>query len=306
VRALVTGTAGFIAGHLARRLVADGHEVTGLDLHPRDDQPFESVVADVRDAEALARLCRERRPELVFHLAAQASVSVSMREPDLDVEVNVLGTIRLAQAAAEAGARRFVFASTGGALFGQPEVLPASEDTPLQPASVYGASKLAAERYLQLLAPGWDLEVAVVRPANVYGPEQNPHGEAGVIAIFTRRMLSNEPVTIFGTGEDTRDYVYVDDIVEAFVRAADAQAAATALAGTGEETSTNRIFELTARAAGYERPPEHGPPRAGDIQAIALDASRARELWGWRPQVSLDDGIERTVDWFRETQGSAE
>lgn len=299
MRALVTGTAGFIAGHLARRLVADGHAVTGVDLRPRDGQPFETLVADVRDADAIARICAERRPDLVFHLAAQASVSVSMREPELDIEVNVLGTLRLARAAAEAGARRFTFASTGGALFGQPEVLPAAEDTPLRPASVYGASKLAAERYLEILAPGWDLEVAVVRPANVYGPEQNPHGEAGVVAIFAERMLRNEPVTIFGTGEDTRDYVYVDDIVDAFVRAAQAPTPETALVGSGQQTSTNRIFELTAAAAGYARPPELGPPRPGDIAAIALDASHAAAVWGWQPHVSLETGIERTVEWFR-------
>ncbi len=298
MRVLVTGTAGFIAGHLARRLVADGHEVTGIDLSPRTDQPYEMVVADVRDAEALTAICNERRPELVFHLAAQASVAVSMREPDLDVEVNVLGTLRLAQAAAEAGAQRFVFVSTGGALFGQPEVLPATEETPLQPASVYGVSKLAAERYLELLAPSWGLEVAVVRPANVYGPEQNPHGEAGVVAIFAARMLRNEPVTIFGTGEDTRDYVYVHDIVDAFVLAAEAPEAATALVGSGEQTSTNRIFELTAQATGYERAAERGPPRPGDIEAIALDSTRALEVWGWRPTVSLEIGIRKTAEWF--------
>lgn len=300
MRAIVTGTAGFVAGHLARRLVADGHEVGGIDLAARTDQPYETVVADIRDAEAMARICADRRPELVFHLAAQASVSVSMREPDLDVEVNVLGTLRLAQAAAAAGARRFVFASTGGALFGQPELLPANEDTPLQPASVYGASKLAAERYLELLAPNWGLEAAVVRPANVYGPEQSPHGEAGVVAIFARRMLRGEPVTIFGTGEDTRDYVYVEDIVDAFVRAAEAPEAATALAGSGEQTSTNRIFELTAQATGYELAPEYGPPRDGDIEAIALDSTRALEVWGWRPSVTLEDGIARTARWFLE------
>ena len=298
MRVLVTGTAGFIAGHLARRLVSDGHEVTGIDLSPRTDQPYETVVADVRDAQALTAICNERRPELVFHLAAQASVAVSMREPDLDIEVNVLGTLRLAQAAAEAGAQRFVFVSTGGALFGQPEILPATEETPLQPASVYGASKLAAERYLELLAPNWGLEVAVVRPANVYGPEQNPHGEAGVVAIFAARMLRNEPVTIFGTGEDTRDYVYVDDIIDAFVLAAEAPEAATALAGSGEQTSTNRIFELTAQATGYERAADPGPPRPGDIEAIALDSTRALEVWGWRPTVSLETGIRKTAEWF--------
>lgn len=299
MRAIVSGTAGFIAGHLARRLAADGHDVTGIDQRPRADQPYETVVADVRDAEALTRICVERRPELVFHLAAQPSVSLSMREPDLDVEVNVLGTLRLAQAAAAVGAQRFIFASTGGAVFGQPESLPANETTPLRPESVYGASKLAAERYLELLAPGWDLEVAVVRPANVYGPEQNPHGEAGVIAIFAGLMLRNEPVTIFGTGEDTRDYIYVEDAVDAFVRAAEAPAVATALVGSGEQTSTNRIFELTARAAGYERAADYGPPRAGDIAAIALDASHASEVWGWRPTVDLETGITRTVEWFR-------
>ena len=301
MRVLVTGSSGFIAGHLVRRLVAAGHQVTGVDIAAprRPVAGWQDVRLDLRDDGGVARVVAEARPEVVFHLAAQASVSVSMREPRLDIETNVIASVTLARAAAEAGTRRFVFTSSGGAMFGAPAVVPADDDTPVGPRSFYGASKASAEQYLKIVEWETGMTVASVRPANVYGPYQDPHGEAGVVAIFAERMLRGDAVTIFGTGEDTRDYVYVDDVVEAQVRAADAPAGEMCAIGTGIETSTWRIFELLSQCCAYERAAVMGPPRAGDIPRMALDASRARAAWGWTPQVSLEDGLARTVESFR-------
>lgn len=302
MRVLVTGSSGFVGSHLVRRLVADGHEVTGLDQAPqrRPFEGFRDVRADIRDEVAVTRLLQEVRPEVVFHLAAQVSVSVSMREPRLDIETNVLATVLLANAAAAAGTRRFVFTSSGGAMFGQPPHVPATEETPVAPRSFYGASKVAAERYLAIIEAETGMSVASVRPSNIYGPWQDPHGEAGVVAIFAQRMLRGQDVTIFAPGTDTRDYVYVADVVEAQVAAAMAPQGAMCLIGTGVETSTRQIFDVLAAHCGYERPPVMGPRRPGDIERIALDTTRARELWGWAPRVALDEGLGRTVEAFRE------
>ena len=279
--------------------------MTGLDfVAPRTSRPPEmrDLRIDVRDAEAVRRAVLETRPEVIYHLAAQASVSVSMREPEVDIETNVLGSVHLIRAAIEAGTRRFVFVSTGGALFGEPPVVPVTEELPAAPESVYGASKFAAEQYLRLLAKPADIELSVVRPGNIYGPAQDPHGEAGVVAIFALRMLANAPATIFGDGSQQRDYVYVADVVEAAVRAA-TDTPATCLIGTGIGTSTQTIYEQLARLAGYERAPEYAPERPGDIQRIMLDSSHARAVWGWEPQVDLETGLAKTVRWFRETSG---
>jgi UDP-glucose 4-epimerase len=305
-RAAVTGACGFIAGHLVARLVEDGHAVTAIDhvaAPPPPRPPLPAGVtahkADIRDQDAMRHILAAARPGVVYHLAAQISVPASMRDPDLDIETNVLGTLNVARAAAEAGARRLVFVSTGGALFGEPAAIPVTDDTPTAPASVYGASKLAAERYLALLAPGWGIEVSVVRPGNVYGPAQDAAGEAGVIAIFTNHMLRDEPSTIFGDGGQRRDYVYVGDVVDALVRAG-AGTPGTCLVGTGVATSTREIFDLLARLTGSARPPVIAPERPGDIQRITLDGSRAKQAWGWEPRVALEDGLARTVAWFRE------
>ena len=299
--ALVTGASGFVGGHLVARLVREGMPVVALDsAAPRTPFPagVHDLRIDIRDHDAVARALAEARPAVVYHIAAQASVAISMREPELDIATNVLGTVQLARAAVAAGVQRFVFVSTGGALCGEPATLPVTEHTPVAPESVYGASKLAAERYLALLLGGSGTALAVVRPGNIYGPAQNPHGEAGVVAIFAARMLAGEPVTIFGDGSQQRDYVYVDDVVDAIVRAATAPPD-TCLVGTGHGTSTRAIFDVLARLTGYARPPELAAERPGDIQRIWLDSTRARERWGWQPRTTLEDGLARTVDWFR-------
>ena len=302
MRVLVTGSSGFVGSHLVRWLVTNGHEVTGLD-HAEPRRPVEGwrdVRGDILDEALVPRLLAEVRPELLFHLAAQVSVSVSMREPRLDIETNVLGTTLLARHAAGAGVSRFVNTSSGGAMFGEPGVVPASDETPAEPLSFYGASKVAAEHYLRIVAHETGMTVASVRPANIYGPWQDPHGEAGVIAIFSRRMLRGEEVTVFAPGTDTRDYVYVSDVVDALARAAFAPTGEMCVIGTGVETSTLDLFHALAAQTGYEQAPVMGPPRPGDIRRIALDARKAEAVWGWTPRVSLHDGLARTVEAFRE------
>ena len=300
-RAVVTGSSGFVGSHLAARLAAAGRAVTGFSNTP-PRQPSPPGVAehpgDVRDADALTGVIAEARPEVVFHLAAQASVPVSMRDPVADIEANVIGSVRVAQAAAAAGARRLVFFSTGGALFGQPETLPAGEHTPIEPQSVYGASKIAAEHELGALCRHLGLELSVLRPGNIYGPGQDAAGESGVVAIFATRMLAGAEATIFGDGSQQRDYVYVDDIVDAALLAATAEPA-TCEVGSGVGTSTLAIFQHLARLTGYDREPVFAPERPGDPQAVYLDPSRARERWGWEATTSLEDGLAATAEWFR-------
>ncbi len=301
MRVLVSGSSGFIGTHLVTRLLADGHEVVGLDLEaPRvTTTGWRAVRGDIRDESLVTALVAEVRPEAVLHLAAQVSVSRSMREPMLDVETNVLGTLVLARAAAAAGVGRFVNTSSGGAMFGEPDRVPVDDGSPVHPLSVYGASKVAAERYLAIIGAETGMSVASVRPANVYGPGQDPHGEAGVVAIFSQRMLRNDEVTVFAPGTDTRDYVYVADVVEAFVRAMQAPEGAMCLVGTGVETSTLDILHELATLTGYQRDPVMAPPRAGDIRRIALDARGAREAWGWEPRTTLREGLAHTVEAFR-------
>ena len=301
-RAVVTGSTGFVGGHLAARLAAAGCAVTGLSNAPPRRPPPDGVterLADIRDADAVARVMADARPDVVFHLAAQASVPVSMRDPVADIEVNVIGSVNVAQAAAEAGARRLVFFSTGGALFGQPDALPAGERTPIAPTSVYGASKIAAEHELGALCRHLGLELSVLRPGNIHGPGQDAAGESGVVAIFAERMLAGREVTIFGDGSQQRDYVYVADVVEAALLAASAEPA-TCEVGSGVGTSTLAIFRRLARLTGYDREPEFAPERPGDPAAIYLDPSRARARWGWRATTGLDEGLAATVAWFRE------
>lgn len=299
--ALVTGAAGFFGSHLVARLARDGCAVTGIDIAPHQrTQPdgVQIVAADVRDADALRRVIADVRPAVVYHLAAQASVTVSMSDPAHDIDVNVLGSVRVAQAAIEGGVQRLVFVSTGGALYGEPDQLPVTEAATPAPLSVYGVSKLAAERYLTVLAAAEQVDLSIVRPANIYGPGQDPLGEAGVVAIFAAKMLRDQPVTIFGDGSQLRDYLYVDDAVDATVLAAISEPS-TCLIGTATGTSTLDVYHLVARFAGYEREPQYEAERPGDIQRITLASERAKRLWGWEASTSIEEGFAATVDWFR-------
>lgn len=298
---LVTGSSGFIGSHLSSKLAGRGYSVVGLDVvPPRVSLPpgVEAIRGDIRDESELRRILFDKRPNVIYHLAAQTSVAVSMRDPVVDVEVNVLATVQLAHLAAEAGVRRLVFFSTGGSLYGQPEQLPVDENTAAVPVSIYGSSKLAAESQLRVLAQQGVFELSVLRPANVYGPHQDSEGEAGVIAIFIARMLSDEPVTIFGDGTQSRDYIYVDDVVDAAMMAASGPFA-TCVIGTGIGTTTQGVFDKLAELCRYQRAPMFASERPGDIAGIELDSSRALSVWGWKPRVNLDHGMATTVEWFR-------
>jgi len=257
---------------------------------------------DIRDPEVRA-VVAEVRPDVVYHLAAQISVSVSVQEPVLDADVNIGGTLNLFEGMRELKSPaskpvKLVYVTSGGTAYGNPEVVPTDESTPVWPLSPYGASKLAIETYLPIYERLCDIDYSIIRLANVYGPRQDPHGAAGVIAIFTRAMLAGRTPTVFGDGNDERDYVFVSDVVEAIARAGERSLPGPFNVGTGVCTSTNRVFEIIADYCGHSEPAVHGPDRPGDINRISLDSTRAKEQLGWEPRISLEAGLQRTVEWF--------
>ena len=302
-RALVTGGAGFVGSHLVDRLLADGYSVcvvddlsTGSTSNVSPNAEFHRV--DICNATPLHDVALRFRPEVVFHAAAQTDVRRSVREPDFDARVNVVGGLNVLRAAAAAGARRIVYASSA-AVYGNPARVPVSETEPTRPISEYGASKLAFEHYLGAYSARGLIEYAALRYANVYGPRQRSSGEAGVVSIFTRQMVAGEPVTIFGDGSKTRDYVYVGDVVEATVRAAAGPSDVVANVGWGREVSDLELFRAVAAAAGYTRKPTYAPDRPGDVARSCLDAAVAQRTWGWRPVVPVADGVRRVVEYAR-------
>ena len=304
MRVLVSGGAGFIGSHVADRLVADGHDVVILDDlstgHVEHLQPNARFYQMDLHSPWIDELFRIERPEAVVHQAAQASVRRSVEDPVFDAGVNVLGTAALLQASVHHGVRRFLFASTGGALYGDADVTPTPEDYPTLPVSPYGASKLAAEVYLRTFHAMHGLSYAALRYANVYGPRQDPHGEAGVVAIFTRRLLSGEKARINGDGKQTRDFVYVGDVAEANARALGSDAVGSFNVGTGIETDISTIFQLLKRLTGSNQPEEHGPPLPGEQRRSVVDARKIEKALGWKPKTSLQAGLDATVQYFRE------
>ena len=294
MRALVTGGAGFIGSHLVDALCARGDTVAVLDdlsSGKRERVPAGVAlhVADIADAAATAEALAEARPEVVFHLAAQVDVRHSVADPVLDAKRNVAGTASVLEAARRAGARRVLLASTGGALYGEGVTLPTPEDASLAPFSPYGTSKAAAELYLGLYHRLYGLSTMALRFGNVYGPRQDPHGEAGVIAIFAGAAAEGRTVTVFGDGTQTRDYIYVGDVVAGFLAAAGAEATGAVNIGTGVETSVTEL--VTALGV----PAEYAPARTGEVARSCLDISRAAEVLGWAPAVGLQDGVRRTL-----------
>jgi len=300
---IVTGGAGFIGSHVTDRLLADGHAVTVLDNLSTGRRELVNraaplVVCDIR-SERLDDVFAEARANAVVHVAAQAAVSRSVTDPVLDASVNIIGTITLLEACRRAGVRRIVYTSTGGAAYGDTEVLPTPEDHPTRATSPYGVSKTSAERYLECWAGLTGGHPLTLRLANVYGPRQNPLGEAGVIAIFAHRLLRAEPCIVNGDGEQTRDYVYVEDVADAAARAlAQPETTGVVNISTGVETTVNEIYGRLARAAGVKRPPQHGPARPGEQRRSVLDAARAKRVLGWAPATSLDAGLEKTLAYF--------
>jgi UDP-glucose 4-epimerase len=306
MKVLVTGGAGFIGSRIADRLLTEGHEVVILDdlsAGHVENLPIRSrfYQMDLRSP-WLDELFRIERPEAVVHQAAQASVRRSVEDPVFDAGVNVLGTAALLQASTHHGVRRFLFASTGGAIYGDADVLPTPEDHPALPVSPYGAAKLAGEVYLRTFHALSGLSYAALRYANVYGPRQDPHGEAGVVAIFTRRLLAGETARITGDGKQTRDFVYVGDVADANARALTSDAVGSFNVGTGVETDINTIFQQLKRLSGSDQPEEHGPVMPGEQRRSVVDARKIEKVLGWRPQTSLEAGLDATVRYFREAQ----
>jgi UDP-glucose 4-epimerase len=294
MRALVTGGAGFIGSHLVDALLARGDDVAVLDdlSSGRRERVPDGValhVTDIADAPATAAALAEARPEVVFHLAAQVDVRHSVADPALDARRNVAGTASVLEGARLAGARRLLLASTGGALYGEGVALPTPEDASLAPYSPYGTSKAAAELYLGLYHRLYGLSTMALRFGNVYGPRQDPHGEAGVIAIFAGAVAEGRTVTVFGDGTQTRDYIYVGDVVDGFLAAAGSGATGAVNIGTGVETAVTELV----RALGVQA--EHAPGRTGEVARSCLDVSRAADVLGWRPAVPLADGLQRTL-----------
>jgi UDP-glucose 4-epimerase len=305
VRTIVTGGAGFIGSHVVDSLVARGDEVVVLDDlskgKPENVNPAaELVVADIRDRQAVEEAFREARPEACLHLAAQADVRVSIARPDFDGEVNVLGTIRLLEAAREHGTR-IVFASTGGAMYGECAE-PATEGTPPEPLSQYGTSKLAGEKYLATYNRLYGSEHTALRYGNVFGPRQDPHGEAGVVAIFLGLLARGAAPHIFGDGTQQRDYVYVGDVAAVTVAALGRPAGVFNI-GTGVATSVLELFEACRRASGVGVEPVFDPPRLGELQRSVLDADLAERELGFRAATSFEEGIDAAWEFVRKAEG---
>jgi UDP-glucose 4-epimerase len=308
MKALVTGGAGFIGSNLVDVLLARGDEVTvvdnlatgkreNLDAALGNGAALEDV--DIREGDAVGEVVGRTQPDVIFHLAAQIDVRKSVADPAADARINVEGTANMLSAAQAHGVPRFVNTSTGGAIYGEGRQLPAPEDHPVAPEAPYGLSKFCAEQYCEIFTRLHGLSTVSLRYGNVYGPRQDPLGEAGVIAIFCGKLLDGGRATIFGDGTQTRDYVYVDDVVDANLRAAQSDASGPINIGLGKEKSVLDIVDVLKQHAPNGFEPEHAPERPGEVQHIALDPSRAREELGWEAMVELDEGLKRTLDSLR-------
>jgi len=314
LKALVTGGAGFIGSNLVDALLARGDEVVVLDnlatgRRPNLDSALARgarlVVEDIRDAALVRSLLEYERPEAVFHLAAQMDVRVSAAKPVYDAEVNVIGTINMLEAARLCGARRFVFASTGGAIYGETEVLPTPEDAEINSEAPYGHSKYSAEGYCDLWGRLHGLSAVSLRFGNVYGPRQDPLGEAGVVAIFCGKLRDRGQPTVFGDGLQTRDYIYVEEVVNAALIASANEAAGPFNVGTGEESSVLDLVEVLQKLGrelgiigendSFE--PQFAPARAGEVQRSSLDTRKSRDVLGFEARVGLEEGLRRTLEW---------
>jgi UDP-glucose 4-epimerase len=304
---VVTGSAGFIGSHLCDHLLAEGHRVVGVDnmatgrtenLAAAEDRSaaFTFVGMDIRD-DALLDLFERHRPDVVMHLAAQSGVRPSLEDPDRDASINILGSLNVLRCAAAAGGRKIVYAASGGTIYGEPADLPVKESSAngSHPQSPYGISKKAVLEYLDFYSAQRSLDFTALALGNVYGPRQDPDGEAGVISIFASALLSEKQPTVFGDGEQTRDYVYVHDTVRAFTLALDRASRMVVNIGTGIETSVNQIHEMLAAIIGVSPEARSGPQQAGELRRIALDNGLARSTLGWSPATGLEEGLRETV-----------
>jgi UDP-glucose 4-epimerase len=302
MKILVTGGAGFIASHVAEEFLRAGHEVVILDnlsTGSKDNIPAGArlIEKDIRDPD-IGQIFLQEKFDAVDHHAAQINVRASVEGPQFDASVNIIGTLNLLQGCKKAGVKKFIFSSTGGAIYGEQDYFPADEKHPARPVSPYGIGKLAVEKYLFFYRVDSGLSYVALRYGNVYGPRQNPHGEAGVVAIFLNRMLDRKQPVINGDGRQTRDYVFVRDVARANLLALTYPQCGTFNIGTGIETDVARIFTLLSAAVKSSAPEVHGPPAAGEQKRSVLDAALARSVLGWKPSVALEEGMKQTAEWF--------
>ena len=307
-KALVTGGAGFIGSNMVDRLLQLEYEVVVIDnLSTGKIKNLDSAAVfhhtDITQP-AINEIFQQEQPDIVFHMAAQTSVTQSTKDPIKDANANILGTLRVIEASRRVGVEKIVYSCTGGALYGEPETIPCVEETPLVPESPYGMSKCIGEQYLDFYYRLYRLNFTSLRYGNVYGPRQDPHGEAGVVSIFTQAMLEGKQPQIFGDGTQERDFVAVSDVVDANVFAIHRGDGKSMNIGSGETTTINRIFELLQDITGYKWDPLRAPSRVGEVYRISLDSSRAYQELGWLPKIELEEGLKITVDYFKESSGS--
>lgn len=304
-RILVTGGAGFIGSHIVDAYFKQGHQVcvvdnlsTGSKANLNPKAKFYKV--DIKDAMKLQKVFNVERPEIINHQAAQKDVRKSVEDPIFDARVNILGSINLMQLAIKFKVKKFIFASSGGAIYGEAKTIPTPEDYPPTPVSPYGIAKLTAEKYLDYYQHEFKLPYVALRYANVYGPRQDPKGEAGVVAIFVGKLLKNEIPTIHGDGKNSRDYVFVEDVVDANILATEKEIVGAFNIGTGLEIDVNELSAKIIETTDSKAKPTHGPAKPGEQRRSCLEISLAKKELGWEPEVELSEGIEKTVGWFRE------
>ena len=307
MRILVTGGAGFIGSHTVDALIESGAgEVSVVDdLSAGKRHQVNSRArfhqSDLRDAAAVSQIIEGERPEVIYHFAAQMDVRRSVADPALDAQINLVGMLNVMEAGRRNGLKRVIFSSTGGAIYGEQETFPCDEEHACRPLSPYGVAKLATEKYLFFYREQYGIDYLALRYANVYGPRQDPHGEAGVVAIFCGRILDARRCTIFGDGRQTRDYVFVDDVARANLHGLTAKAPGVAVnIGTGIETDVNALYSTLAGAAGEARPPDYGDPRPGEQLRSVISPARAADFLDWKPKVQLAEGLEQTFKYFRD------
>lgn len=309
MKIVVTGGAGFIGSHVCDQFVEHGHEVIALDnlssgKKENLDPKVRLVVADIRSPDAAALIERER-PEVICHLAAQMDVRRSVEDPRFDAESNILGMLNLLEAARKSSVKKVIFSSTGGAIYGEQDVFPATESHPTRPVSPYGVSKASGELYLGYYRAQYGLQSVALRYANVYGPRQNPHGEAGVVAIFSQRLIAGQPCTIFGEGKQTRDFVFGKDVARANYLAFEKDYVGAVNIGTAVETDINALYRHLAEAAGVKEPAKHAPGKPGEQLRSCIDPSLAKKVLGWEPTVPLAEGIRQTIAFFQAQAGKS-
>lgn len=301
MRILVTGGAGFIGSHIVDAYINEGHEVSVIDnLSTGNKNNVNSAArfyqADIRDD--LSSLIRDIKPEIINHHAAQIDVRASVENPAIDAEVNIIGTLKIIEAGLKCKVKKIIFASSGGAIYGEQDYFPADEEHPTMPLSPYGVSKLACEKYLYYYKHNFGINYISLRYSNVYGPRQNPLGEAGVVAIFTHRLIRGKQPMINGDGLQTRDYVYVGDVIKANIKALEMKSSGEFNISKGIETSVNELFKKLTEIAGRRIKALHGPAKKGEQRRSCISYKKAKDVLNWRPLVSLEQGLRNTVKWF--------